>query len=600
MSEEKIVNDLSIQVATVNGSGSQSSNNIIIKTLFRMGIPVGGKNIFPSNIAGLPTWFNIRANKYGYVARENDVDIVIAMNQDTIDEDFRNVIPGGVIIYNSDLKVSESAMREDVNLYPVPFNTLARENFTDIKLRKLLTNMLYVGFVAELIGLEEETVKQAISDNFKGKAKAVDVNVNAYDIGAKYFKDNFAKKDKYHVERMDANQGKILIDGNSAGALGSLFSGCTVCTWYPITPSSSFCETLISYAKEHRVDENGVSQFAEIQAEDELAAVGMVFGAGWAGARAITSTSGPGISLMAEFVGLGYYAEIPAVIWDIQRLGPSTGLPTRTCQGDILSAYTLSHGDTKHIVLMPSSVEECFDFAGVAFDLADKFQTPIFVLSDLDLGMNNWMCNEFKFNPEEYNRGKVLSAEDLDRVGKFERYRDVDGDGIPYRTLPGTKHDSAAFFTRGSGHNEKAAYSERPDDYQRNMDRLNKKYETAKNFVPKPVLDNMAGSKVGIIAFGSTNAAMKEARDILVNHGVKTNYLLVKSLPLVDEIKDFINNNDVVYVVEQNRDAQFLKILLMEYRDGDKKLKSVLNYNGLTLDALTIVNGILAQERVTV
>ena len=600
MSEEKIVNDLSIQVATVNGSGSQSSNNIIIKTLFRMGIPVGGKNIFPSNIAGLPTWFNMRANKHGYVARENDIDIVIAMNQDTIDEDFKNVTPGGVIIYNSDLKVSETSMRDDVNLYPVPFNTIARENFTDIKLRKLLTNMLYVGFVSELIGLEEATVKEAISDNFKGKAKAVEVNVQAFDLGAKYFKENFAKKDNYYVERMDQNQGKILIDGNSAGALGALFSGCTVCTWYPITPSSSFCETLIEYAREYRIDENGVSNFAEIQAEDELAAVGMVFGASWAGARALTATSGPGISLMAEFVGLAYYAEIPGVIWDIQRLGPSTGLPTRTCQGDLMSVYNLSHGDTKHVILLPSSVEDCYDFAGKAFDLTEKLQTPVFVLSDLDIGMNNWMCNEFKFDTADYDRGKVLDAAALDKVGKFERYRDVDGDAIPYRTLPGTKHDMAAFFTRGSGHNEKANYSERPDDYQRNIDRLNRKYETAKQFVPQPIVEKVSGAKIGIIAYGSTNAPMKEARDILSNHGVKTNYMLVKALPLVDSIKDFINENDVIYVVEQNRDAQLLKIMLMEYRDGDRKLNSVLNYNGLPLDALSIVNGILAQERVTV
>ena len=597
---EKIVNDLSIQVATVNGSGSQSSNNIIIKTLFRMGIPVGGKNIFPSNIAGLPTWFIIRANKSGYTARKNDIDMVIAMNQDTIDEDFKNVTPGGVIIYNSDLKVSESSMRDDINLYPVPFNTMARENFTDIKLRKLLTNMLYVGFVAELIGLEEAIAKEAISDNFKGKAKAVEVNVQAYDLGAKYFKENFAKKDNYYVERMNENTGKILIDGNSAGALGALFAGCTVCTWYPITPSSSFCETLIEYAKEYRVDENGISNFAEIQAEDELAAVGMVFGASWAGARAITSTSGPGISLMSEFVGLGYYAEIPGVIWDIQRLGPSTGLPTRTCQGDVMSAYNLSHGDTKHIVIMPSSVEECFTFAKTAFELTEQFQTPVFVLSDLDIGMNNWMCDEFKFDPAEYNRGKVLDAEALDKAGIFERYRDLDGDGIPYRTLPGTKHDLAAYFTRGSGHNEKAGYSERPDDYQRNMDRLNRKYETAKKFIPQPVVDKVSGAKTGIIAYGSSDSPMKEARDILTKHGVKTNYMLVKALPLVDQIKDFIAENDVVYVVEQNRDAQLLKIMLMEFRDGDKKLKSVLNYNGLSLDALSIVNGILAHERVTV
>lgn len=600
MSEQKIVNDLSIQVATVNGSGSQSANNIIIKTLFRMGIPVGGKNIFPSNIAGLPTWFVIRANKNGYVARKNDVDMVIAMNQDTIDEDLKNARSGGVIIYNSDLKVSEGSIREDAILYPVPFNTIARENFTDIKLRKLLTNMLYVGFVAELIGLEEETVKQAISDNFKGKAKAVELNINAYDIGAKYFRDNFQKKDNYYVERMNANQGKILIDGNSAGAIGSLFAGCTVVAWYPITPSSSFCETLIQYLKEFRVDENGVATFAEVQAEDELAAVGMVMGAGWAGARALTSTSGPGISLMSEFVGLGYYAEIPAVIWDIQRLGPSTGLPTRTSQGDILSAYTLSHGDTKHIVLLPSCIEDCFDYASTAFDLAERFQTPIFVLSDLDLGMNNWMSNEFNYSDKSLDRGKVLNAEDLERVGEFARYKDVDGDGIPYRTLPGTKHKLAAYFTRGSGHNEKAGYTERPDDYKRNMDRLNRKYDTAKKYIPQPVIDNVSGAKVGIIAYGTTDSAMREARDVMEAQGMKTNYLLIKALPLVDEIKDFIAQNDVVYVVEQDRDAQLLKILLMEYRDRENKLRSVLHYTGLTIDALSIANGILEQERVAV
>jgi 2-oxoglutarate ferredoxin oxidoreductase subunit alpha len=597
---QKIINDLSIQVATVNGSGSQSANNIIIKTLFRMGIPVGGKNIFPSNIAGLPTWYIIRANKNGYVARKNDVDMVIAMNQDTIDEDVQHVIPGGVIIYNSDLKLNEDNKREDVIWYPVPFNTLARDGFSDVKLRKLLTNMLYVGFLAELIGLEEEVVKEAISDNFKGKAKAVEINMVAYNIGANYFKENFAKQDNYYVERMDANQGKILIDGNSAGALGSLFAGCTVVTWYPITPSSSFCETLISYFKEYRVDENGIAKFAEIQAEDELAAIGMVLGASWAGARAVTSTSGPGISLMAEFVGLGYYAEIPAVIWDISRLGPSTGLPTRTSQADIMFLYNLGHGDTKHIVLFPSNIEDCFTMASDAFDLAEKFQTPVFVMSDLDIGMNNWMAKEFDYSEKQYDRGKVLNAADLERLGGFERYRDVDGDGIPYRTLPGTKHKSAAFFTRGSGHNEKATYSERPDDYKRNMDRLVKKYETSKKFIPQPVIDNVSGAKVGIIAFGSTDSAMREARDLMNEQGIKTNYLLLKALPLVDEVFDFIKNNDVIYVVEQDRDAQLLKIIFMDYKDKEDKLRSVLHYSGMTVDAISIANGILEQERVKV
>lgn len=594
---EKIVNDLTIQVATVNGSGSQSANNIIIKTLFRMGIPVGGKNIFPSNIAGLPTWYNIRANHKGYVARKAELDLLIAMNQDTIDEDVSNIRKGGVVIYNSDLKLS--VQRDDVIFYPVPFSTLARENFTDIKLRKLLTNMLYVGFVAELIGLEEETVKKAISDQFKGKEKAVLVNVQAYDIGSKYFKDNFTKQDNYYVERMNANENKILIDGNSAGALGSLFAGCTVVTWYPITPSSSLCETLISYLHKYRKDENGKAKFAEVQAEDELAAIGMVMGAGWAGARALTATAGPGISLMSEFIGLGYYAEIPSVIWDIQRMGPSTGLPTRTSQADLISAYTLSHGDTKHIVLLPSSPEDCFYLANDAFDLAERFQTPVFVLSDLDIGMNNWMSNEFKYPENSFDRGKVLNAEDLTKVKEFARYRDVDGDGIPYRTLPGTNHPSAAYFTRGSGHNEKSQYSERADDYQNNMDRLNRKFETSRNYVPKPVIDAQEGARVGIIAYGSTDSAMKEARDHLNAQGLKTNYLLLKSLPFTKEVNEFIDNNDIVYVIEQNRDAQLYKIMLMEgFEKG--KLKSILNYNGLTMDAATIYNGILSNERVMV
>jgi 2-oxoglutarate ferredoxin oxidoreductase subunit alpha len=594
---EKIINDLTIQVATVNGSGSQSANNIIIKTLFRMGIPVGGKNIFPSNIAGLPTWYNIRVNKNGYVARKGEIDLLIAMNQDTIDEDVSNIKKGGVVIYNSDLKLN--IQRDDLIFYPVPFTTLARENFTDIKLRKLLTNMLYVGFLAELIGLEEEIAKKSIVDQFKGKEKAVSVNQQAYDIGAKYFKDNFTKKDNYYVERMNENQNKILIDGNSAAALGSLFGGCTVVAWYPITPSSSLCETLISYLNKYRKDENGKSKFAEIQAEDELASIGIVIGAGWAGARALTATAGPGISLMSEFVGLGYYAEIPAVIWDVQRMGPSTGLPTRTSQGDLLSAYTLSHGDTKHIVLLPSSPEDCFYLASDAFDLAERFQTPVFVLSDLDIGMNNWMSNEFRYPEKPFDRGKVLNVEDLNKVKEFARYKDVDGDGIPYRTLPGTNHPLASYFTRGSGHNEKAQYSERADDYKNNMDRLNRKFETAKNYVPKPVIDLQEGARVGIIAYGSTDSAMKEARDYLNLQGLKTNYLLLKALPFTKEVNEFVDNNDVIYIVEQNRDAQLRRIMLMEGFDG-KKLKSILNYNGLTIDAATIYNGILSNERVMV
>ncbi|HKS23706.1 MAG TPA: 2-oxoacid:acceptor oxidoreductase family protein, partial [Thermoanaerobaculia bacterium] len=434
-----IVNDLTIHVATVNGSGSQSSNNVLMRSIFQMGVPVSGKNMFPSNIAGLPTWFTIRANKDGWIGRKKEVDLMVCMNSQTAREDVEALQPGSLCIYDAPLNCK--SMRGDVTFFEVPFAKLAAELSQDSRLRKLLTNMVYVGVIAELIGIEREEILAAISKQFKGKQKAIDPNVAAIDKGIEFARANLPQQSKWRIERMNATKGKIIIDGNAAAAIGAMFGGVTVVTWYPITPSSSLCESLIDYMKQYRINDEGKATFAIVQAEDEIAAVGMVLGAGWAGARSMTSTAGPGVSLMSEFVGLGYYAEIPGVIWDIQRVGPSTGLPTRTAQGDVLSTFLLSHGDTQHICLFPSSVGECFEFGSEALDLAEMFQTPIFVLSDLDLGMNNWMSDPFKYPEKPIQRGKVLSAEQLKQLnGKWGRYADVDGDGIPFRTLPGTDH----------------------------------------------------------------------------------------------------------------------------------------------------------------
>ncbi len=497
-----VINDFSIQVATVNGSGSQSSNTVLMRSIFQMGIPVSGKNLFPSNIAGLPTWFTIRANKDGWIARRKEIDFLVAMNPETAREDVMDLDPNRVVVYEETLKANQ--YRRDLTFFPVPFTKLAAGITPDSRLRKLLANMIYVGVVGHLLEIDPAEMEFALTKQFKGKAKAVTLNKTALESGRKFAEENFDKSIvPYRCQRMNATKGKIIIDGNSAAALGCMFAGVTVATWYPITPSSSLCEALTEYMKEYRIDQDGKATFAVVQAEDELAAVGMALGAGWAGARSMTSTAGPGISLMQEFVGLGYYAEMPTVIFDITRVGPSTGLPTRTQQSDILSMVYCSHGDTKHIVLIPASVEECFEIAYAAFDLAERFQTPIFVMSDLDLGMNNWMSDPFKYPVKKFDRGKVLSVEELNRLGSFQRYGDVDGDGIPYRTLPGTKHPAAAYFTRGSGHNENAAYSERPDDYQRNMDRLNKKYETARQHVPKPEITHAEGAKIGFLAFGT-------------------------------------------------------------------------------------------------
>ncbi|HLJ26834.1 MAG TPA: 2-oxoacid:acceptor oxidoreductase subunit alpha [Candidatus Angelobacter sp.] len=592
----RVVNDFSIQVATVNGSGSQSANTVLLRSIFQMGVPVSGKNLFPSNIAGLPTWYTIRASKYGYIARKKEIDFLVAMNPETAREDVMSLRPGAACVYDEPLNLS--ALRNDITFYPVPFDKLVGPVCPEAKLRRLVKNMIYVGAVDALLGIDLAESEKAVVKHFATKKKAAELNTAAIRAGSDYVKATFTKQDRFYIEPMKENQGKLIIDGNAAAALGCMFAGVTVVTWYPITPSSSLVEQLIDYLKEYRVGADGKATFAVVQAEDELAAIGMVFGAGWAGARSMTSTSGPGISLMSEFAGLGYYAEIPGVIFDIQRVGPSTGLPTRTMQGDVLKCAFLSHGDTKHILLLPSSVEECFTFAMEAFELAERFQTPVFVLSDLDLGMNNWMADPFQYPEKPIARGKVLSQEDLQRLGGFDRYKDVDGDAIPYRTLPGTNHEKAAYFTRGSGHNEKGQYSERPDDYVRNMDRLARKFETARGAVPAPVHHVDGTSKTGIIAYGTSHWALVETCDQLREEfRVKTDYLRIRAYPFTRDVHDFVKNHDRVYVVEQNRDAQMLQLLKMDLSPEQVvKLRSVRHYNGLPIDARSITDEIISQE----
>ncbi len=593
---KQIVNDFSIQIATVNGSGSQSANNVLLRSIFRMGVPVSGKNLFPSNIAGLPTWYTIRVSKYGWVARKTDIDVLIAMNAETARQDVLSVGAGAAVIYDETLKLNE--LRQDLTYYPVPFDKLAVATGAEAKIRKLVKNMVYVGVAAQLLSIDMEWVEKTVRKQFAKKVKAAELNLNAVRVGFDYAASSLTKRDPYHIEAMTATQGKIIIDGNAAAAMGAMFAGVTVVTWYPITPSSSVVEQLIDYMKKYRIEQDGKANFAIVQAEDELAAIGMVLGAGWAGARSMTATSGPGISLMAEFAGLGYYAEIPGVIFDVQRTGPSTGLPTRTSQGDLTFIAGLSHGDTKHVMLLPASVKECFEFGIEAFNIAEQLQTPIFVLSDLDLGMNNWMSEPFDYPEKPIARGKVLDASQLEELGGFARYKDVDGDAVPYRTLPGTNHPTAAFFTRGSGHNEEAQYTERPDDYENNMLRLARKFETAKTLVPKPILEGKGQQKVGIVAFGTSHWAVLESRDQLERESkLATDYLRLRAYPFTQEMHDFVARHERVYVVEQNRDAQMLQLLKVDLDPAQiVKLHSVRHFNGLPIDARSITTAIASQE----
>ena len=593
---KRIVNDMSIQVATVNGSGSQSSNTVLLRSIFQMGVPVSGKNMFPSNIAGLPTWYTIRANKHGYIGRKKEIDFLVAMNPETAQEDTLSLAAGASVLYDEPLALHK--LRDDLIFYAVPYDKLVAAVCPEAKLRKLVKNMIYVGVVASLLTIDMAEVEKAIRKQFAKKVKAANLNLAAAQAGFDYAKANLQKRGVFYIERMNATAGKIIIDGNSAAALGCMFAGCTVVTWYPITPSSSLVETMIEYMKEYRIGPDGKATFAIVQAEDELAAIGMVIGAGWAGARSMTATAGPGISLMAEFAGLAYYVEVPGVIWDIQRVGPSTGLPTRTSQGDILSTAFLSHGDTKNIMLFPCSVTECFTMAPEAFNLAEHFQTLVFVMSDLDLGMNNWMSDPFEYPETPINRGKVLSKEDLDRLGGFGRYKDVDGDGIGFRTLPGTIHPAAAYFARGSGHNEKAQYSERSDDFENNMERLNRKFETARSFVPRPEITKGNDARIGIIGFGTSHWGITESRDQLRDeYAIETDYLRLRAYPFTREVHEFIEQHDRIYVVEQNRDAQMLTLLKLDLKpESTTRLRSIAHITGLPLDARSITDELTSME----
>ena len=594
-----LVNECSIQIATVNGSGSQTANNTLLRAIFQMGVPVSGKNLFPSNIAGLPTWFTIRANKHGYVARRKEIDVLVCMNSDTAVEDVKGVPAGAAIVYEETLALDKH--RTDVVFYPVPFQKLVKEVCPDAKLRKLVVNMLYVGALVHLLDIELAEVEKALQKAFGRKPKALELNRAAVERGLSWTRDNLVKRDPFRVARLDKTAGKILVDGNSAAAIGCVFAGVTVVTWYPITPSSSLCETVIDYAREHRVDPaTGKATFAIVQAEDELASIGMVIGAGWAGARAMTATAGPGISLMNEFIGLGYYAEVPAVLFDVQRTGPSTGLPTRTMQGDVMKAAYASHGDCRHPCLYPSDMRECYEFAMEAFDVAEALQTPVFVMSDLDLGMNLWMSDPFPYPTKPLRRGKVLDEAGVLAMKDWGRYKDVDGDGVPYRTLPGTPGEGkGAFFSRGSGHDEHGRYTESGAAYVRNMDRLTRKLETAKGLLPAPVVDG-SGSPVGLLAFGTTHWAIVESRDQMrAERGLATDYLRLRAFPFHDDVQRFLASHERVYVVEQNRDAQMCGMLRMAYPELAPRLRSVLSYSGLPIDARTVTDAILPQEPVS-
>lgn len=576
------INDVSITVATVNGSGSQSANNILMRSIFKMGVPVSGKNLFPSNIAGLPTWFSIRANDKAWVGRKPKSEIVVAMNKDTLIQDFDKLDEGGIFIYNSGLRFEESELPQGVKLIPVDFNALCKEVTSSIQLKKLLVNMIYVGVLTELLSIPEDVVGETIEHQFKGKEKVFEINKKAVHVGKEYAKEHLAEfKKLWTIEKREFTKDKILIDGNTSGALGMVYAGCSFASWYPITPSSSVAESFEQYCEQLRVDEKGQKKFSMVQAEDELSAISMVAGAGWAGSRAMTTTSGPGISLMAEAIGLMYFAEIPGVIWDVQRMGPSTGLPTRTSQGDIISAARCSHGDTRHPLFLPSNPKECFEFAGLAFDLSERVQTPVFVMSDLDLGMNFWMSDRFDYPDKPFDRGKVLTKEGLEKVGEFARYADRDGDGIPFRTLPGTEHDLAAYFTRGTGHTPEAKYSEDPLNYQKNMDRLDKKWQTIKTLIPAPYTEMKDSAELGIIYYGSTDLIMDELVDFL---GAESASLMrLKAYPFHADVTTFLKNHSRIVVIEQNQHGQMTELLRSEYPEYANKIKVETNCDGMPL-----------------
>lgn len=591
------VNDFSITVATVNGSGSQTSNLTLLRALFKMGIPVSGKNLFPSNIQGLPTWYTIRVSKDGYLARREEHELVVAMNPATFAQDLAEVSPGGAFFYGDHIK--QAIKRDDISVYPMPANDLARDSDAPSQLRDYVANMAYVGVLAHMLDIDIEKIRMALEFHFKGKTKPIELNYNVVEAAAAWAEQNLEKTDPYRVEPMDATHDFIMADGNTAAALGAIYGGVQFVSWYPITPASSLAESLAGYLPKLRKDpeETGKNTYAVVQAEDELAAIGMAVGAGWSGLRAMTSTSGPGLSLMTEYAGLAYFAEVPTVLWDVQRVGPSTGLPTRTAQGDLSFAHYMGHGDTEQIILLPGSVNECFQFGWKAFDLAERLQTIVIVLSDLDLGMNTWMTQPFKYPDTAMDRGKILWEEDLEKLdGKWARYADVDGDGIPYRTVPGNRHPNAAWFARGTGHDEQARYSEDSDTWTQLLDRLKKKYITARKYVPKPVIETMPGADFGIISMGSTEPAIEEARDQLEAQGVNTDFMRIRAVPFTGEVGEFIHSHDRIYIVEMNRDGQLHALLSLRYPDRAVNLVSLAYIDGLPMTARKVRQSILAHE----
>ena len=592
--ENLIVNDFSIVVATANGTGSQTSNLAILRALFKMGIPVNGKNIFPSNIQGLPTWYHIRLSKDGYTGRRHTSEILVAFNQATVVQDIQTLPAGGICLTNGDWR--SVPQRDDITTYAVPVNEFVRDTGMKGKLKDYISNMVYVGALAHLLDIPLERLDEALMFLFKGKRRTVDSNMGVVRAAYEWAAANLPRNHPYRVAPMNETEGLIMMTGNEAAALGAVFGGVTFAAWYPITPSTSVIDALNGYLEQMRRDPGtGEATYAVIQAEDELAAVGMIVGAGFAGARAMTATSGPGISLMAEYVGLAYFAEVPAVIWDIQRVGPSTGLPTRTSQGDVLFTYYLGHGDTKNVILLPASLQECFESGYKAFDLADTLQTPVFVLSDLDLGMNNWMSPPFEYPTEPLRRGKVLTAEEVAENG-FARYKDIDGDGIPYRTLPGNPHPRAAYFARGTGHNDAAVYSERPEDWESNMLRLARKFDTARDLVPGPVIDQNPDAEIAIIAYGTTEPAIIEARDRLAAAGIPTSFMRLRALPINGEVEALIARHDRSYVVELNRDGQMHTILSAELPALATRLEPLAHLDGMPLTARWVVEALTAKE----
>jgi 2-oxoglutarate ferredoxin oxidoreductase subunit alpha len=590
------VNDFSITVGTVNGSGSQTSNLTLLRALFKMGIPVSGKNLFPSNIQGLPTWYTIRVNKDGFLARREEHEIVVAMNPTTFAEDLEKVIPGGAFFYADDINFEIN--RDDVVAYPMPVKEISRNSDAPSNLRTYVANMVYVGVLAQMLGIELDKLYQALDFHFKGKLKPIDLNFNVIQTAADWARENLEKQDPYRVEPMDATHDYIMADGNTAAALGSIYGGVQFVSWYPITPASSLAESLVQYLPKLRKDpETGKNTYAVVQAEDELAAIGMAVGAGWSGLRAMTSTSGPGISLMTEFAGLAYFAEVPLVVWDVQRVGPSTGLPTRTAQGDLTFIHFLGHGDTEQVILLPGSVTECFEFGWKAFDIAEHLQTPVFVLSDLDFGMNQWMTLPFEYPDQPMDRGKILWEEDLEKIkDEWGRYKDIDGDGIPYRTVPGNRHPEASYFARGTGHDENARYSEDGDNWVELLSRLKQKYQNACEVVPAPVVESLEGAQIGIIAFGSTEPAIKEARHQLAEAGIKTDFMRVRAVPFTEEVKHFVHQHKRTYVVEMNRDGQLHQLLTLEYPDRAMNMISVAYTDGLPMTARRVRETIKAEE----